>query len=89
MPYSGINDSKLPKYVKNRTEKIRVGWVSVFNKAFEKYGEEKAFIMANAWLKKQVKSKEFIKRSIIKLEAVEGKRYIQRDQIFIIFLFFL
>jgi len=79
MPYSGISDSKLPKYVKNRSDKLKKGWVAVFNQAYNKYGEEKAFIMANAWLKKQVSSKKFIKRSIITLQAEGGKHFIQRD----------
>lgn len=80
MPYSGKDDSKLPKYVKSRPDATRSKWVAIFNAAFKKYGEEKALVLANTWLKKQVKAKKFIKRSSISFEVVAGKKFLRRDR---------
>lgn len=80
MPYSGPNDKSLPTYVKNRSENIRRKWVSIFNAAYKKYGnDKKAFVIANTWLKKQ-NGKKFVKRSFITLETVSGKKFIKRDK---------
>lgn len=55
MPYSGINDSKLPSYVKKLPDSARSKWVAIFNEVYNREGEELAFIVANNWLKKHVK----------------------------------
>jgi cation transport regulator ChaB len=81
MPYQGISDSKLPSYVQKLPEKLRKGWVAVFNGAYDKYGEKKAFLMANAWVKKQMpeKKKGFVKRSAIEFEVYTKQGFIKRS----------
>lgn len=72
MPYS-INDKNLPTYVKTKSEAIRTKWVALFNEAHKKYGEDRAFIIANTWLKKHIGGeKGFIKRSVIHFEVVNN-----------------
>lgn len=81
MPYSGINDPKLPSYVKKVSDELKSGWVAVFNKAYETDGETKAMLMANAWLKKQLPTREkFVKRSAVELTLVDtGTGFIKRS----------
>lgn len=60
MPYT-INN--LPSYVANKSDTVKHKWMQIFNSVYEKYGEEKAFIVANTWLK----------RHLGKTSAVEAK----------------
>ena len=78
MPYQGPNDSKLPSYVKSKSEPIRKKWVSLFNQVYKTDGESKAMLMANTWLKKQGKRKEFVKRSVIVFDSVD-RGFIKRS----------
>lgn len=55
MPYSGVDDTKLPSYIKNKPEVIRAKWIAIFNSVYRKEGEEIAFITANKWLKRHLK----------------------------------
>jgi hypothetical protein len=79
MPYTGPNDSNLPSYVKKREEAIRKKWVAMFNKVYEQSGESKALIIANTWLKKQVQSKSFVKRSALSFDIDESQGFIKRS----------
>lgn len=81
MPYSGKNDSSLPDYVKKRDDTLRSGWVEVFNRSFEKYGESRAFAIANSWLKTQLSKnkKSFVKRSAIEFQLDSSRGFIKRD----------
>lgn len=56
MPFT--TDSDLPKYVANKPQEIKNKWILIFNAAQEKYGENKAMIIANTWLKKIITSKK-------------------------------
>jgi len=78
MPYTGPDDSKLPSYIKSRSLEVRKKWVAMFNAAYKKYGEERAFIIANTWLKKQVKSRKFVKRSALTFDVYEKRGFIKR-----------
>lgn len=69
----------LPSYVKKAPEKLQRGWLQVFNTAFEKYGEKRAFVIANAWLKEKLSKKSFVKRSAVKFEMVNDKSFIKRS----------
>jgi len=80
MPYSGINDSSLPKYVKSRSDSIKKKWVALFNAAFKKYGEKRALIIANTWLKKQVKSGKFMARSTLKFDVYTKSGFLNRSK---------
>jgi len=79
MHYNGPNDSNLPDYVKSRNEHIRSKYVSVTNSSAKKYGSDKAQLMANTWLKSQLKGKKFVKRSAIKFNTVNSG-FIKRDR---------
>jgi hypothetical protein len=69
MPYT--KDSKLPSYVASLSDELKAKWISIFNAAFDKYGETKAFLIANTWLKKEMQPrKELIKRSVIVFTGV-------------------
>jgi hypothetical protein len=70
MPYSGVNDRLLPSYVKTKSETIRKQWIALFNESYSKYGESKALLIANTWLKKQLQHKQFVKRSVIQFDVV-------------------
>jgi len=80
MTYSGINDNKLPRYVKNRSEHIKKKWVKLFNDAYRAYGGKRAMLIANLWLKKQVTSSGFMKRSTLKFEVYEDKGFLSRSK---------
>lgn len=69
MAYS-INSPNLPSYVKSKSEAIRKRWVALFNEAHKKYSEDRAFLIANTWLRKHLggDSKKFVKRSIIQFD---------------------
>ncbi len=77
MPYT--SSSKLPSYVEKLDEKLKAGWIAVFNAAFPKYGEKESFMIANAWLKKQTTEKKFVKRAIITLELDTSSGFIKRS----------
>jgi len=79
MPYSGINDSALPDYVKKLPDNLKKGWVQVFNASYDKYGERDAIRMANAWLKKQIPQKSFVKRAAIEFDVDLSKGFIKRS----------
>jgi len=55
MPYSTI--AQLPPYIKKLPKSVQHAWMSVFNASFKKYGEERAFAIANGWVKKRLKKK--------------------------------
>jgi hypothetical protein len=80
MPFSGGSDARLPKHIKKRSKKLRSGWVKVFNAALIKFGEKRAFVIANSWLKKQLTRKKFIKRSIVKFDIYTEKGFIKRSR---------
>lgn len=56
MPYN-LNSKNLPSYVEKLSDKNKKKWINIFNTAYTEYGEKKAFLMANSWLKKNIKSK--------------------------------
>lgn len=56
MPYT-TKSTNLPSYVKSRSKEVQSKWIAIFNSVYEKDGEEKAFALANSWLKRQVKEK--------------------------------
>ena len=70
--------TNLPSYVSKLEDKLKKGWFEIFNASYEKYGENRAFLIANAWLKKQTSEKKFVKRSVIKLELDTSKGFIKR-----------
>jgi hypothetical protein len=81
MPYSLKNKADLPSYVKTKDSEVMAKWVAIFNASYEKYGEEKAFILANTWLKKHLTTKrDYVKRSFVKFEVDSSKKYISRDK---------
>ena len=55
MPYDASSED-LPSYVKKAPQSIRVKWIAIFNKVYEDEGEEMAFVVANQWLKRQIKT---------------------------------
>jgi len=82
MPYSGLNDKKLPSYIAKRSDDVRRKWVSIFNSVFKNSGEEAAFIAANSWLKRQMKSIETTAkthqvRNRIKF-VIDSKKFIKK-----------
>jgi hypothetical protein len=84
MPYK-ISSDNLPSYVKKLNDKLKSKWVNIFNAAYEKYGEEKAFIIANTWLKSIISSKKTIAQtektlSVIKFELDNSKELIKRSE---------
>ena len=70
MEYKDLNDSNLPSYVKTKSEQVRAKWVALSNESCKQYGESKALLIANTWLKKQVENKSFVKRSVIQFDVV-------------------
>jgi hypothetical protein len=79
MPYS-TSSTNLPEYVKKLSDKLKEGWIAVFNAAFEKYGESQALLIANAWLKKQVPARKMIKRSVVVLDLDTSSGFIKRSR---------
>lgn len=70
MPYTL---ETLPNYIKNKDDNIKHKWLQIFNSIYETEGEEKALIIANTWLKKQL-SKAIIEAKTLnspKLELVQ------------------
>lgn len=85
MPYSGADDSSLPSYVKKLPKNKRSKWVSIFNEVYKKEGEKMAFIVANKWLKKNVKKKTATNRTSKVRERVffeidNSKEFISRTE---------
>ncbi len=70
MPFKGINDPSLPKYMKGRSASIKKKWIAIFNSVFVKDGESAAFVAANSWLKRQIKSKATVARSLSSRERI-------------------
>jgi hypothetical protein len=62
MPYTS-QSKDLPSYVKNRTSAIKKKWVAIFNRVYAEEGEKMAFLVANKWLKRQVKEKKSVART--------------------------
>jgi hypothetical protein len=79
MSYKGINDKSLPKYVLSRSESIKRRWVNMYNAAEKKFGGKKAMLIANLWLKKQVKSSGFMARSTFKFDIYTKNGFLIRD----------
>ncbi len=83
MPYNNINDESLPSYIKNKSEVLRKKWIQIFNSTYKKEGEEIAFIVANKWLKNQIKittttaKTEQVTREIIRF-SVDTKELIKK-----------
>lgn len=50
---------------------MQAKWIARFNAVYASAGEEAAFIVANTWLKKQIKKKESMTRTDITFERVE------------------
>ena len=85
MPYSGPNDSKLPSYVKKLSESNRSKWVSIFNRVHKDEGEKMAFVVANRWLKRNIKKKTATARTSHTRERVffevdTSKEFISRTE---------
>lgn len=53
MPYTNI--SQLPAHIKKLPVFVQKAWMKVFNKAYIDFGESRAFVIANAWVKKRLK----------------------------------
>lgn len=82
MPYT-VNSDNLPSYVKKLSTENRKKWVEIFNRVYEKEGEKMAFIVANKWLERNVKSKSTESRTENVKERVtfvvdSSKEFIQR-----------
>jgi len=80
MLYKGINDDRLPAYVKSRSEPVKTKWVNLFNESFKKYGSKRAILIANLWLKKQVTSKGFLSRSTLKFDVCSENGFLSRSK---------
>lgn len=78
MPYN--KNKELPSYVKKLSSKLQEGWKSVFNAAYDKYGEERATMIANAWVKKQAEPKKLVKRSVVSFELDSSSGFIKRSR---------
>jgi hypothetical protein len=79
MTYTGLNDDKLPKYVKSKSDKIRSKWVAIYNKVYVIGGESKALVMANTWLKKELSNATFVKRSAVEFSLDTSNGFIKRS----------
>ena len=84
MPYTS-KSKDLPSYVKKLSDTVKRKWVSIYNAAHSKYGEEKALIISNTWLKKQISKKEAVAKttkqiSVIKFELDTSKELIKRTK---------
>src|SRR6056297_2524612 len=75
------NSGNLPSFVQRVSEDIQKGWIEVNNASLDKYGEKKAFLMANAWLKRQLpkKRESFIKRSAVEFNLHTENGFIKRS----------
>jgi len=84
MPYTP-RSKKLPEYIKKLTPSTREKWVNVFNTVEAKEGEQVAFIVANSWLKRRLKSIATLGRTDNTVEKVtfvvdSSKELIQRTE---------
>ena len=81
MPYSGTSDQKLPAYVKKLPQNLKAKWVAAFNTAYKKYGEKRAFLIANSIIKKDLQKtkRPFIKRCELTLEINSDRGFIKRS----------
>ena len=79
MTYKGALDLSLPSYVRTRDTQTRNKWVSLYNKAESKYGQTKAILLANHWLKTSAPKQRFIARSAISFSLDTRKGFIKRD----------
>ena len=82
MPYKKASKD-LPSYVQKLGDSLKGKWISIFNAAEDKYGEERAFIIANTWLKKSIKvtsveAKTERVATIIKFEVDDSKELIKK-----------
>jgi hypothetical protein len=69
--------------VSKLSDALKKKWISIFNTAEDKYGEEKAFIIANTWLKRNITKKEVVAKTektltLIKFEVDDSKELIKR-----------
>lgn len=83
MPYTK-DDPKLPSYIKNKSESIRIKWVKVFNKVLASEGKEMAMIVANQFLKKAVKESSIIARNTSNIKKltfeIQPEMFLQRTE---------
>lgn len=75
-----LSSSNLPSYIAKLSDKLKSGWIAVFNAAYEKYGEKEALLIANAWLKKQIPERRMIKRSVVVLDLDTSRGFIKRSK---------
>lgn len=61
MPYT-INN--LPSYISNKSDSVKKKWMEIFNSVYKDEGEEKAFIIANTWLKKHLVKSEIQAKTV-------------------------
>jgi len=85
MPYTNKEDKSLPSYVRKLPDSLKAKWISIFNSTYESEGEEVAFVVANTWLKRQLKEKRVAARTghkmdIITFEIDETKELISRTE---------
>ena len=69
--------------MKKRNPKIRKKWIAIFNRVYAKEGDKMAFMVANNWLKKQVKTltaRSTVTRDIIKFDIDVSKTLIKRSR---------
>ena len=76
---------KIPSYVKKLSESIQDKWVELSNIATEKYGEDKALIIANTWLKGNITSRQAIaqtqrKLTLVQFHVDDSKELIKRSE---------
>ena len=67
MPYTQ-NSKDLPSYVMKLSDANKSRWIEIFNAAYEKYGEEKALLLANTWLKRNIKKESVVAKSTASVE---------------------
>lgn len=61
-------------------ENLKEGWFKVYNSACASDGEKKSILMANAWVKNQLPTREkFIKRSAVTLQLYTREGFIKRS----------
>lgn len=84
MPYKTSSEN-LPSYIKKLPDDIKRRWVSLYNAAYERYGDEKALIIANTWLKQNIKKTEVVaktekKLTLIQFHVDDSKELIKRSE---------
>jgi hypothetical protein len=85
MPYKTLIDKTLPSYVNKLSDALKLKWVTIYNAAYEKYGEDKAMIIANTWLKQNIKKQETVaktenKVSLIRFTIDDSKELIKKTE---------